>query len=76
MTKGIREGPIIALELLQSNFTLTVRNKPILPRRPALEKLYQWFDPSLPLAMILAVSLITIALPWIVSLFGDDETRP
>lgn len=36
---------------------------------------YRWFDPWLPLAMILAASLITIALPWIVSLFVDRNYR-
>ena|SRR2546423_11650678 len=39
------------------------------------EVAYRWLDPWLPLAMILAVSLITIALPWIVCLFGDKGRR-
>jgi hypothetical protein len=40
------------------------------------EAVYQWFDPWLPLAMILAASLVTFALPWILSLFGNQDHRP
>ena len=37
------------------------------------EASYRWFDPWLPLVMILCSSLITLPLPWIVGLFGDGE---
>ena len=40
------------------------------------QAVYRWFDPWLPLAMILVASLITVALPWIVSLFVDRNYRP
>lgn len=37
------------------------------------QELYVWFDLWLPVVMILMTSLITFALPWIVSLFGDKN---
>jgi len=40
------------------------------------EAVYQWFDPWLPVVMILTASLITVALPWILSLFGNQDHRP
>lgn len=37
------------------------------------DAVYRWFDPWLPLVMILCSSVITLALPWIIGLFEDDE---
>jgi hypothetical protein len=39
------------------------------------QPVYRWFDPWLPLVMIVVASLITVALPWIVSLFVDRNYR-
>ncbi|GEM_PF-2678646 len=36
---------------------------------------YRWFDPWLPLAMILAITLVTLALPWIIGLFDDHDEQ-
>ena len=33
----------------------------------------RWFDPWLPLLLILCSSVITLAFPWIVGCFGDDD---
>ena len=33
----------------------------------------RWFDPWLPLVMILLAALTAFALPWIVSLFDDGD---
>ena len=37
------------------------------------DAVYRWFDPWLPLLMVLCSSVITLTLPWIIDLFGDDE---
>jgi hypothetical protein len=37
------------------------------------EAVYRWFDPWLPLVMVLCTSVVTLTLPWIIALFGDDE---
>ena len=37
------------------------------------DAVYRWFDPCLPLVMILCSFVITLALPWIIGLFEDDE---
>jgi len=39
------------------------------------DAVYRWFDPWLPLVLILCSSVITLALPWIVGCFGDDNPR-
>ena len=40
------------------------------------EAVYQWFDPWLPVVTILTSLLITVMLPWILSLFGNQDHRP
>lgn len=35
------------------------------------QAVYLWFDPWLPVVMILVAALITFALPWILGLFDD-----
>jgi hypothetical protein len=37
------------------------------------QAVYLWFDPWLPVVMILVAVLTTIALPWIVGLFDDQD---
>ena len=37
------------------------------------EAVYRWFDPWLPLVMILAASLVTLALPSILGFFTDSD---
>ena len=37
------------------------------------DAVYRWFDPWLPLLLILCSSVITLAFPWIVGCFGDDD---
>jgi hypothetical protein len=37
------------------------------------DAVYRWFDPWLPFVIILCSSVITLALPWIVGWFCDDE---
>ena len=40
------------------------------------ETVCQWFDPWLPVVMILTSLLIMVALPWILGLFGNQDHRP
>lgn len=37
------------------------------------DAVYRWFDPWLPLAMILCSCVVTLALPWIVGWFSDED---
>lgn len=37
------------------------------------QAVYAWFDPLLPVVMILASALITFALPWIIELLSDPD---
>lgn len=37
------------------------------------DAVYPWFDPWLPLVMILCSSVFTLAVPWIVSLLADED---
>jgi hypothetical protein len=37
------------------------------------QAVYAWFDPWLPIVMILASALITFALPWIIDSFSDPD---
>lgn len=39
------------------------------------DAMYRLLDPWIPLLMILAVSFITFLLPWIVGLFGDEDSH-
>jgi hypothetical protein len=34
---------------------------------------YRWFDPWLPIMMIVATPLVTVVLPWIAELFDDFD---
>ena len=36
---------------------------------------YRLLDPWVPLLMILSASFITFLIPWIVGLFGDEDSR-
>ena len=37
------------------------------------DAVYRWFDPWLPILMIVCSSVITVMLPWIVGLFAEGE---
>ena len=37
------------------------------------DAVYRWFDPWLPLLIILCSSAIILALPWIVGLFDNED---
>ena len=39
------------------------------------DAVYRWFDPWLPLAIILCSSVVTFAPPWIVGLFSKSDDR-
>ncbi len=62
---------LCALALLVSPFLFAYLEAERLLGWP--EAAYQWFDPWLPLVMIISSSVITLALPWFICLFGDDE---
>ncbi len=66
---------ICALALLASPYIFAYLEAERLLSWP--EAVYRWFDPWLPLAMVLVTSLITVALPWIIGLFSEpDSHRP
>jgi hypothetical protein len=62
---------IRALALLASPFLFAYLEAERLLGLP--DAVYRWFDPWLPLVMILCSSVIALTLPWIIGLFGDDE---
>lgn len=62
---------LCALALLASPFFFAYLEAERLLGWP--EAVYRWFDPWLPLVMVLCTSVITLTLPWILSLFGESE---
>ncbi len=39
------------------------------------DAVYRWFDPWLPLVIIVCSPLVTGVLPWIVGFFDDEDCR-
>ena len=39
------------------------------------QAVYFWFDPRLPLVMILVAALTALTLPWILGVFGEPDRR-
>ena len=37
------------------------------------EDVYRWFDPWLPLALILFASVVTLTLRWTIGVFGESD---
>jgi hypothetical protein len=65
---------LCALALLLSPFFFAYLEAERLLERPDA---CRWFEPWLPLVMIFSSSVITLALPWIVGLFTEqDDRRP
>jgi len=62
---------LCALALLASPFLFAFLEAERLLGWP--DAVYRWFDPWLPPLMVLCSSVITLTLPWIIDLFGDDE---
>jgi hypothetical protein len=62
---------LCALALLASPFLIAFLEAERLLGGP--DAVYRWFDPWLPLLMVLCSSVITLTIPWIIDLFGNDE---
>ena len=64
---------LFALALLASPFFFAYLEAERLLLWP--EAVYRWFDPWLPLVMIVCSSIITLSIPWIIGLFDDEHCR-